>query len=62
MKKESNTMSDTPRLDSWIYQGPLPPLQEFAILARQIERELNAANDAMRQDLVLMWNDKEAKP
>ena len=44
MTKEINTMSDTPKLDAWIYQGPLTPLQEFAILARQIERELNAAN------------------
>jgi len=69
-------MSDTPRTDAW--KRVNDPIEDLHIFARQLERELNSANERIKRleeagdraiensyypDRVKVWHKaKEAKP
>lgn len=44
-------MSDTPRTDAWTWdvKGQDTPMEAFEKFARQLERELNAANERIKR-------------
>ena len=39
----SEQRSDTPRTDSWTWDGSAPPMEDFERFAKKLERELNTA-------------------